>query len=92
MEGMDSPRFQLRVSTLLGLVACVALNFWLFRLGPLLGILGLNVTKHVAIACLCRASGVNRRGGAPIPGLVNLPPPPLAIPHRPHEDRGRAVS
>ncbi len=91
MIGMDSPRFQLRISTLLGLVACVAVNFWLFRLGPLLGLLGLNVTKHVAIAFLCQASGINRRGGAPVPGPAILPVPSPAIAPRPHEDRGHAV-
>ena len=42
---------------MLGLVACVAVNIWLFRVGTLLGILGLNVTKHVAIAFLCQAAG-----------------------------------
>jgi len=48
------------MAALLGLVACIALNFWLFRLGALWGILGLNVTKHVAIACLCQSLGVDR--------------------------------
>lgn len=88
MRGMDAPRFQLRVSTLLGLVACVAFNFWLFRLGPLLGILGLNVTKHVAIAYLCQVSGVNRRGGT----TTAAPTPPVPAPHShlPHEDPDRA--
>ena len=35
------------VATMLGLVACIAVNIWLFRLGVFWGILGLNVTKHV---------------------------------------------
>ena len=35
-----------------------AVNFWLFRLGRFWGIVGLNVTKHVAIAYLCQALGV----------------------------------
>jgi len=86
MEGMDAPpRFQLRVSTLLGLVACVALNIWLFRVGVLLGILGLNVTKHVAIAMLCQAAGVNRE---PTPGVAT---PLGSTPHgrRPGADRAR---
>jgi hypothetical protein len=48
------------LAALLGLVACVAVNIWLFRLGVLWGILGLNVTKHVAIAYLCQALGVDR--------------------------------
>jgi len=65
---MERPAFQLKVVTLLGLVACIALNLWLFRLGPLLGIIGLNVTKHVAIASLCQVLGVDRqqrRGATP---------------------------
>src|SRR5262245_60884749 len=79
MADMDRPRLQLSVAGLLGLVACVALNAWLFRLGPLLGILGLNVSKHVLIAYLCRASGVDRRGvpaGAPIAPAIIPPTPP----------------
>lgn len=86
MKVMDAPRFQLRVSTLLGLVACVALNIWLFRVGTLLGILGLNVTKHVAIAVLCQAAGVGRR---PAPGR---PLPPATTPHLPLQDPDRARS
>ena len=49
------------VTTMLVLVACIALNFWLFRLGVFWGIVGLNVSKHVMIAYLCGALGVNRR-------------------------------
>ncbi len=49
------------VATMLGLVACIALNFWLFRLGIFWGIVGLNVTKHVIIAYLCQVLGVDRR-------------------------------
>jgi hypothetical protein len=65
---MERPAFQLKIVSLLGLVACIALNLWLFRLGPLMGIVGLNVTKHVLIAYLCQVLGVNRRqvsGGTP---------------------------
>jgi hypothetical protein len=49
---------------MLRLVACIALNFWLFRLGVFWGILGLNVTKHVLIAYLCEVLGVDRRRSA----------------------------
>jgi hypothetical protein len=49
------------VASMLGLVACTAVNFWLFRLGIFWGILGLNVTKHVAIDSLCEVLGVDRR-------------------------------
>ncbi len=59
-DPMERPSFQMSLAGLLGLVACLALNFWLFRLGALWGILGLNVTKHVAIAFLCQALGVDR--------------------------------
>ena len=61
---MRRPAFQLTVATMLGLVACIALNFWLFRLGAFWGIVGLNLTKHVAIAYLCQALGVDRRPAA----------------------------
>ena len=57
---MERPSLQLSVTSLLGLVACVALNMWLFRLGPLLGILGLNISKHVIIAYVCKVIGVDK--------------------------------
>ncbi len=58
---MEHPRFQLKIVSLLGLVACIALNLWLFRLGALWGIVGLNVSKHLVIAYLCQILGVDRR-------------------------------
>jgi hypothetical protein len=58
---MEQPRFQLKIVSALGLVACIALNLWLFRLGALWGIVGLNVSKHVVIAYLCQILGVDRR-------------------------------
>ncbi len=58
---MERSAFQLTVASLLGLVACIALNLWLFQFGPLLGIIGLNITKHLIIAYLCQVLGVNRR-------------------------------
>jgi hypothetical protein len=64
------------VAALLGLVACFAFNFWLFRLGALWGILGLNVTKHVAIAVLCQTLGVDR----PAPGGTRAPAQPPHVP------------
>ncbi len=67
---MERPSLQLSVTSLLGLVACVALNIWLFRLGPLLGILGLNISKHVIIAYVCKVVGVDkthrRNQGVPV--------------------------
>jgi hypothetical protein len=58
---MERPSFQMTVASMLALVACIALNFWLFRLGAFWGIVGLNITKHVAIAYLCQVLGVDRR-------------------------------
>jgi hypothetical protein len=73
---MERARFQLSVSSMLGLVACVAVNIWLFRFGPLMGIVGLNITKHVIIAYLCQTMGVDRTGtrararGVPTPSAT----------------------
>jgi hypothetical protein len=61
MTTMERPSLQMTVASMLGLIACVAINFWLFRLGVFWGILGLNVTKHVVIAHLCHVLGVDRR-------------------------------
>jgi hypothetical protein len=77
MRGMAKSRFRFTISALLIFVACVAVNFWLFRLGALWGILGLNVTKHVVIAMLCRNLGVDREDAAqPSPPLRVAPPAP----------------
>jgi hypothetical protein len=62
---MERPILQMSVASMLGLVACIALNFWLFRVGIFWGILGLNVTKHVAIAYLCEVLGVDRHRPGP---------------------------
>jgi hypothetical protein len=67
---------------MLALVACVAVNIWCFQVSTLLGIIGLNVTKHVMIAQLCHALGVNRKAG---PGGSSRsagvsPSPPAAPP------------
>ncbi len=73
---MERPILQITVATMLRLVACIALNIWLFRLGIFWGILGLNVTKHVMIAYLCGALGVDRRP-APRPTPVLVAPAPV---------------
>ena len=44
----------------LGLTACAFLNVWVFRYGILYGLVGLNLTKHVGVAVLCQAVGVNK--------------------------------
>jgi hypothetical protein len=75
---MQRPAFQVTVATMLGLVACIALNFWLFRLGVFWGILGLNVTKHVATAYLCQVLGVDRRPAAQVGPVI-----PARAPHIP---------
>jgi hypothetical protein len=77
---MQRPGFQFSVAGLLGLVACIALNFWLFRLGALWGILGLNVTKHVAIAFLCQALGVDRPAALSTAGPAPKKTPPPHVP------------
>ena len=77
---MERPTLQMTVATMLGLVACIAVNFWLFRLGVFWGILGLNVTKHVAIAYLCQILGVDRR--RPVPAPARHAGPPSARPGR----------
>lgn len=46
---------------LLAVVACIAFNIWLFRIGPLWGIIGLNISKHVLIAYVCQVLGVDRK-------------------------------
>jgi len=61
---MTRTGLQTSVAAMLGLVACVAVNLWLFRVGLLYGLIGVNVTKHVAVAALCQAIGVNRRDKA----------------------------
>lgn len=63
------------VASMLGLVAAVALNLWCFRVHVVLGLVAINITKHVVIAQLCQAVGVNRRTSSP---PVGLPVPPAA--------------
>lgn len=77
MRDMDRSRLQLSVASLLGVVACVAVNFWLFRLGVLWGILGLNVSKHVLIAYLCQILSVNQHDQD---RQATLPAPPIPAP------------
>lgn len=73
MDSMEKPTFQMTVGAMLLVVACIALNFWLFRLGVFWGILGLNVTKHVVIAYLCQVIGVDRRHPAETPQVLPAP-------------------
>ena len=77
---MERSSFQLSITGLLALVACIAVNFWLFRLGALWGILGLNVTKHVAIAYLCQSLGVDRTPDAQPPRVVPAKPAGVPVP------------
>lgn len=60
---MEPSRLQWSLAAFLLVVATCALNFWLFRLGVLWGLLGLSVTKHVVVAWLCQALGVDRNPG-----------------------------
>jgi hypothetical protein len=57
---MQTRGLQMSLATLLMVVACVALNLWFFRLHLVLGLISLNISKHVLVAGLCRALGVNR--------------------------------
>lgn len=75
MRDMAKPRFRFTLSALLLFVACVAVNIWLFRLGALWGILGLNVTKHVVIALLCQNLGVDRLEPSQSASPRRVPPP-----------------
>jgi hypothetical protein len=70
---MERPTFQMTLGAMIGVVAAVALNFWLFRLGIFWGIIGLNVTKHVLIAYLCQVLGVDRRPAAETPLVGSAP-------------------
>jgi hypothetical protein len=73
MIPMGRPTFQMTLGAMIGIVACVALNFWLFRLGIFWGIVGLNVTKHMLIAYLCQVLGVDRRTAAEAPRVAPAP-------------------
>jgi hypothetical protein len=78
MNLMQRTGLQFSLLSMLGLVACIALNIWLFQCHVLAGIIGLNVTKHLIIAYLCQVVGVDKRGRracgshpsvAPAPGM-----------------------
>jgi hypothetical protein len=66
------------VAAMLGLVACLALNFWLFRVGFVWGLIGLNITKHVGVAVLCQAIGVNQQASL-APSRSALPKPHASL-------------
>ena len=73
----------------LGLVACAAANVWVFRYGFLAGFVGLNLTKHVGVAVLCQAVGLNK--GQPRPArhrrtAAHRAHPVPAGPHAPARD------
>lgn len=78
---MDASRPQISLMSLLAVVACVAANLWLFRLGTLWGLIGLNITRHVLTASLCRLIGLDRREPSPAdvaPVDAERPGPPGA--------------
>ncbi|MDX2037051.1 MAG: hypothetical protein SFX72_10395 [Isosphaeraceae bacterium] len=58
---MENRGIQISLTALIVLVACFALNLWLFRYGAIWGFVGLNISKHIIIAYLCQIVGVNRR-------------------------------
>jgi len=76
---MEKPSIQMSVAAMLGLVACIAFNFWLFRLGPFWGIVGLNLTKHVATAYLCQVLGVDRRRASKTPRALPAVAPNVPV-------------
>lgn len=76
---MERATFQMTVGAMLAVVACIAVNFWLFRVGVLWGILGVNVTKHVLIAYLCQVIGVDRRQASGPPRVVPAPAPQVPV-------------
>jgi len=76
---MERTTFQMTVGAMLAVVACIAVNFWLFRVGVFWGILGLNVTKHVVIAYLCQVIGVDRRPSSGSPCVVPAPAPRVPV-------------
>jgi hypothetical protein len=67
------------VGAMIAVVACIALNFWLFRLGVFWGILGLNVTKHVVIAYLCQVIGVDRQPSNAAAHAVSVTAPSVPV-------------
>jgi hypothetical protein len=76
---MERSTFQMTVGAMLAVVACIALNFWLFRVGVFWGILGLNVTKHVMIAYLCQVIGVDRRTAPDTSRVVSTSTPRVPV-------------
>ena len=79
MNSMQRTGLQFSLLSMIGLVACVAINLWLFQWHVFAGIVGLNVTKHVLIAYLCQVMGVDKRRHT---GRVTNPtaPPSPALP------------
>ena len=63
----------------MGLIAGIAVNLWLFRLGVFWGIVGLSISKHVLIAYLCEAVGVDRNARKPARALA-IPVAPQSVP------------
>jgi hypothetical protein len=79
MVAMERARFQLSVSSMLGLVACVALNIGVFRYSVFWGIVCLNVTKHIIIAYLCQIMGVDRRSSRRRTRAIEAAAPPVTV-------------
>jgi hypothetical protein len=79
MKRMQRTGLQFSLLSMLGLVACVAVNIWLFRCHVLAGIVGLNVTKHVVIAYLCQVIGVDKRRRDPGSPPAVRPTPRISV-------------
>ncbi len=76
---MERRGFQLSLAAMIGVVACIAFNIWLFRLNTLLGLVGVNVTKHVVIAWLCQVVGVDKRRSRRVSTTPAIPAPSLPV-------------
>lgn len=67
---------QIRVTTMMILVAGIAVNCWLFQYGTLVGLFGLYLTKHVLVAWICYST--NPKIDARPPARSPVIPPPSA--------------
>jgi len=76
---MERSRFQLSLTSMLGLVPCAALNIWLLRVSVFLGLIAVNVTKHVFIAWLCQVIGVDKRRSGPPRNSPTIPAPSIPL-------------
>ena len=77
---MGTGFIQIRVTTMMLLVAGIAINCWLFQYGTLVGLFGLYLTKHVLVAWICYSTNpkIGPRPGPHVPVPAPVIPPPSA--------------